>query len=189
MPRFNLDEYITVQDRITRFWQDYPAGRIITDLCSPEDNFQQVRYKASIYTDSDDMNPRATGYAFELAQTSGQGPNTTSHEENCETSAIGRALANLGYATSQKDRPSREEMRKVNAGPPPAPRQHPGADKYTEHYTQLTELCEDDDALRNAWRWMGPLWKGWPEYDDLRGAMIRRHDALTAARVEQMSPE
>ena len=55
----------------------------------------------------------ATGYAEE---TRGAGNvNRTSHVENCETSAIGRALANAGYAGSDMTkRPSREEMAKVN---------------------------------------------------------------------------
>jgi hypothetical protein len=40
--------------------------------------------------------------------------------ENCETSAIGRALANAGYASKGK-RPSREEMSKVVASKPSKP--------------------------------------------------------------------
>ena len=54
----------------------------------------------------------ATGYAEEVR---GQGNvNRTSHVENCETSAIGRALANAGMAGSDMTkRPSREEMAKV----------------------------------------------------------------------------
>jgi hypothetical protein len=59
----------------------------------------------------------ATGYAEEVR---GAGNvNRTSHVENCETSAVGRALANAGMAgTDVNKRPSREEMSKVqNAGP------------------------------------------------------------------------
>jgi hypothetical protein len=54
----------------------------------------------------------ATGYAEEVR---GAGNvNRTSHVENCETSAIGRALANCGMAGSDMSkRPSREEMAKV----------------------------------------------------------------------------
>jgi len=55
--------------------------------------------------------PTATGYAHEIR--SDRGVNATSFVENCETSAIGRALANCGYATHGK-RPSREEMSKVS---------------------------------------------------------------------------
>jgi hypothetical protein len=54
----------------------------------------------------------ATGYAEEVR---GAGNvNRTSHVENCETSAVGRALANAGMAgTDVNKRPSREEMAKV----------------------------------------------------------------------------
>jgi hypothetical protein len=54
----------------------------------------------------------ATGYAEEVR---GAGNvNRTSHVENCETSAVGRALANAGMAgTDVNKRPSREEMSKV----------------------------------------------------------------------------
>src|SRR5262249_47419809 len=111
MPRFNLDDYVTVQDRILKFWEKYPEGRILTELASDPSDWQKVRFRAAVYATRTDEVPVATGYAFELA---GSGPvNQTSHEENAETSAIGRALANLGFATSQHDRPSREEMQKV----------------------------------------------------------------------------
>jgi NADH/NAD ratio-sensing transcriptional regulator Rex len=52
----------------------------------------------------------STGLAYEK---NGEGyVNKTSHLENCETSAIGRALANFNYAGSK--RPSREEMQKAS---------------------------------------------------------------------------
>jgi hypothetical protein len=62
----------------------------------------------------------ATGYAEEVR---GAGNvNRTSHVENCETSAVGRALANAGMAGSDvSKRPSREEMSKVQRSAP-APR-------------------------------------------------------------------
>ncbi len=111
MPRFNLDDYVDVQERIVRFWTEHPDGAIITRLMSPPDDFSQCRYEAAAFKQRDHQRPDATGYAFELAGAGGA--NQTSHEENCETSAIGRALANMGYATSRADRPSRQEMEKV----------------------------------------------------------------------------
>jgi hypothetical protein len=109
--RFNLDNYITVQERVNRFWEENPNGRILTALCSDPDDWETCRYRAEVYADREDSRPITTGYAFEKV---GRGANLTSHEENCETSAIGRALANLGFATSHQERPSREEMAKVN---------------------------------------------------------------------------
>jgi hypothetical protein len=68
--------------------------------------------EASIYRTEADSRPWTTGLAEETVQ--GRGVNATSALENCETSAIGRALANAGYATKGK-RASREEMSKVAA--------------------------------------------------------------------------
>jgi hypothetical protein len=105
---FNLDNYETVEDRLARFWEDHPSGRISTELVIQDGD--QVIFKAAIYFDAADPIPRATGFAEELR---GSSPvNKTSHLENCETSAIGRALANCGYSTRGK-RASREEMSKV----------------------------------------------------------------------------
>jgi hypothetical protein len=127
MPRFDLNDYVTVQERIVQFWKDHPDGAIRTQLESPSDCFDTCRYSAAVFVDRANPGPDATGWAVEkIAPPGDRGPNVTSHEENCETSAIGRALANLGYATSQKDRPSREEMRKVvdaESGEVQAPRQ------------------------------------------------------------------
>lgn len=124
MAQFDAGNYIDVQERITRFWSEYPDGSIVTRLMSPPDDFSQCRYEATVYRHRDDQRPSATGYAFELAAPGTKGPNATSHEENCETSAIGRALANMGYATTRQDRPSRQETSKVERGPQasPAPR-------------------------------------------------------------------
>jgi hypothetical protein len=74
-------------------------------------------FKASLYVDGLLI---ATGYAEE--HVTERGVNSTSHVENCETSAVGRALANAGFAGSDPSkRPSREEMTKVQrAGGQPA---------------------------------------------------------------------
>lgn len=105
---FDLSNYETVEDRLARFWSDHPAGRVHTELVIQDGD--QVIFKAAVYFDAGDPIPRATGYASEER---GSSPvNKTSHLENCETSALGRALANCGYATHGK-RPSREEMGKV----------------------------------------------------------------------------
>jgi hypothetical protein len=123
MANFNLNDYIDVQTRINRFWTEYPDGAIRTQHASDPADFETCRYRAEVYKDRTSPAPDAVGYAFERA---GSGmANKTSHEENCETSAIGRALANMGYATSGKDRPSRQEMTKAQR-PAPPPSEIPG---------------------------------------------------------------
>jgi hypothetical protein len=112
MPQFDPTKYVDVQERIVRFWSEHPDGALLTELMSPPDDFTTCRYKAIVFKHREDKTPSATGYAFEIA--GGGGANRTSHEENCETSAIGRALANMGYATTRDNRPSRQEIEKVN---------------------------------------------------------------------------
>ena len=111
--KFNKDDYISVQDRINRFWNEYPDGAINTDTVYSRD-FDNVVIKAEVYKHKDDQRPSATGIAAEERGADVRsGANFTSWHENAETSAIGRALANMSYATSHQDRPSREEMAKV----------------------------------------------------------------------------
>jgi hypothetical protein len=106
---FNLEDYETVEERLAKFWKEHPDGRIYTTLV--EHTLQRFIVQAAIYRTEVDAQPWTTGYAEETVST--RGVNSTSALENCETSAIGRALANANYATKGK-RPSREEMAKVN---------------------------------------------------------------------------
>ena len=113
---FNLADYEPVEVRLEKFIKDYPSFRIATEL----EVVEASRYivKAYLYKDASDGVAWATGYAEETV--SSRGVNQTSALENCETSAIGRALANAGYAPKGK-RPSREEMSKVVAQKPVKP--------------------------------------------------------------------
>jgi len=110
---FNLEDYETVEERLVKFWKEHPDGRIYTTII--EHTLQRFIVQAAIYRTEVDANPWTTGYAEETVST--RGVNSTSALENCETSAIGRALANAGYASKGK-RPSREEMAKVKATEP-----------------------------------------------------------------------
>lgn len=111
---FNLDNYEPVEDRLARFWADHKGGRIITEMVPAPEG--QWIIKTSVWRSGTTAEPDATGYAHEVVGSSGV--NRTSALENCETSSIGRALANLGYAPKGA-RPSREEMTKANR---PAPK-------------------------------------------------------------------
>ena len=110
MAKFNLDNYETVEDRLKKYWQDNPNGTITTDVVHITDDGSCVTIKAYIHDDKGNL--VATGIAQE---TKGQGgfANADAWMENCETSAIGRALANWKYQGNTKPRPSREEMSKV----------------------------------------------------------------------------
>ena len=109
--KFNLEDYAPVEERLRMFLDTFPDARVETELVRLEPPL--VVFRASIFCTSADERPKATGYAYEKE---GDGPvNRTSYVENCETSALGRALANAGYQGKRDHapRPSREEMQKV----------------------------------------------------------------------------
>ena len=104
------DEYDQVEDRLAKFWENNPNGRIFTEHLSISPDHQSIVVRALIYKDIEDINPVATGIAQD--QQGPKGANITSWIENAETSAIGRGLANwFGYTA--KARPSVTEMQKV----------------------------------------------------------------------------
>ena len=108
---FNLSDYETVESRLEKWWKDYPDGRVATKIVQATDT--RFIVGAELYKTTADQVSCATGFAYE--DISDRGVNSTSALENCETSAIGRALANAGYAAKGK-RASREEMAKVVRG-------------------------------------------------------------------------
>lgn len=115
MAKINLNNYETVDERIQRFWELHPNGRITTRLIDKEGEPGRTRWivEAQIFRDFDDPQPVTTGMAFEV---DGQGMTQLAAAlETCETSAIGRALANLGL-TGNKQRASQHEMRKALIG-------------------------------------------------------------------------
>lgn len=105
----DLATYAPVAERITLFYRAFPRGRIITELVSRTE--RDVVFRALVYRDASEAEAAATGWA---AEREGDGEiNRVACLENTETSAIGRALANLGF-TASRERPSAEEMAKAS---------------------------------------------------------------------------
>ncbi|HEX6624252.1 MAG TPA: hypothetical protein VF064_11100 [Pyrinomonadaceae bacterium] len=161
-----LDSYVTVAERIAAFYQSYPTGRICTQILEHHEESGFILMRAEVFRSTDDAQPSATGHAFEVR---GDGyVNRTSYIENAETSAVGRALALLGFEV-RRGIASREEMEKAarmpaeraarapeskppeskppegkpaaKPAPPPAAAESPSA----EESPNL-----DDDIIRNA---------------------------------------
>jgi len=112
--KFKGKEYTEVKDRVEAFLSEYPTSTIeshlvsvnnITDTPSGE-RCNEYLIKSTVYPDKEN-NPDMyyTGYAAERDNTGFV--NKTSALENCETSAVGRALAFAGfgggYSIASKD--------------------------------------------------------------------------------------
>ena len=108
-----IADYETVESRLEKWIKEYPDGRIETELIEASNT--RFIVMAKLFKTEADAKPCSTGLAFEVITE--KGVNSTSALENCETSAIGRALANAGFAAKGK-RASREEMAKVNNAEP-----------------------------------------------------------------------
>jgi hypothetical protein len=111
---FNLNEYQTVAERLDEALKEHGDMRVITSLEHTERlDGRPVQYvmKAELWLGTTLV---STGWAEEIV---GNSPvNKTSALENCETSAVGRALANFGFQGKNPSatRPSRNEMEKVD---------------------------------------------------------------------------
>lgn len=101
--------YATVAERVRLFYSTHPLGRIETQLI--ERTEREIVFKALVFRGPNDSSPGATGWASERVGDSEI--NAVACLENTETSAVGRALANLGF-TASRERASAEEMAKAS---------------------------------------------------------------------------
>jgi hypothetical protein len=137
---FNLQDYETVETRLEKWHGQYPDSRVETELIEASNTRFIVFCK--LFKTEADLKPCATGLAFETITE--KGVNSTSALENCETSAIGRALANAGFAAKGK-RASREEMAKVNNAEPNQYEKKLAERRYSPPATRSAAV---EDALR-----------------------------------------
>lgn len=108
---FDLDNYVPVHERVQDFWREHKEdGRIETEMIhldNAEVKNRMVAVRALVYVGDRLV---ATGLAKE--REGFKGANMTAFLENCETSAVGRALANYGVHVD-RGMASREEMSAV----------------------------------------------------------------------------
>ena len=144
---FDPADYTPVAERVTQFYARYPNGRIVTRLV--KESARRVLFEARVYRSPDEPRPAATGWA---AERPGDGMiNTVACLENTETSAVGRALANLGL-TAGRQRASLEEMVKAaRAKQAVARRRSPSESAHSTGDAppaqRLAPLASDDERL------------------------------------------
>ena len=106
--------YAQVNERIKAYRKVYPTGSIVTNIEEIKDDY--VRIRANITDEQDRI--IATGTASEKLTGDGKKDyiNITSMIENCETSAVGRALgfAGFGVDTAIASAEDMEKVQKIN---------------------------------------------------------------------------
>ena len=108
-PRDRFEDYVPVAERLEKFYERFPEGRVITHIIEHNMETGFVLMRAEVYRNADDAQPAATGHAFEI-RSEGY-VQKTSYVEVCETSSVGRALALLGFEV-KRGIASREEIEK-----------------------------------------------------------------------------
>ena len=101
-------DYVTVNERVKEFHKIYPKGSILAKILHQTET--EIIIQAIVTPDIEVPSRCFNGTAHEVK---GSGPvNKTSHVENCETSAVGRALGFLGLGIDT-DIASADEMKQV----------------------------------------------------------------------------
>ena len=88
-------EYAQVNQRIKAFRMVYPEGYIMTEMVSNENGVCVFKAEVGTYTGEAWRQVLGIGHAYEKENSSYI--NKTSYIENCETSAVGRALGMAGF--------------------------------------------------------------------------------------------
>lgn len=88
--------YAEVPQRVQAFRALYPEGFIVTELVSNDNGVCVMKTTVGYYQNGEPVT-LATGMAYEKEGSSNI--NRTSYIENCETSAVGRALGMLGLGS------------------------------------------------------------------------------------------
>ena len=180
-----LKDYEEVKDRIPLFWELYPEGRIAPNPMSDLSDITTVIFRCDLYAHKDDPIPFSTGWAFETQGVGGMA-NKYSHVENCETSAIGRALANANLYNKNKPRASVSEMRKVKRNEEAKEEPFPVDEKEETFSTadlkeRLNQLSEEQQA--SAKKWIARDLRGVTTAD---GRLLNKVTALQLSQLEEV---
>lgn len=114
---FDLKDYVDVHERIARFYEKYPQGSVQTEIAHHDDKLVVMR--AIVYRDPED--PRPSIAHSQLGIPGKTNYTRDSEIENAETSAVGRAIAFLGFEI-KNGIASDQEVRNKRTDEKPAPR-------------------------------------------------------------------
>lgn len=105
-------DYIEVNQRVKAFRMLYPEGFITTEIISVENGVCIIKATAGTYNDDGSVKVLGTGTAYEKENSTFI--NKTSYIENCETSAIGRALGICGIGIDTSVASAEEVVNAIN---------------------------------------------------------------------------
>ena len=181
--------YKTIAKRVQEFWDEHDHAHwgIVTTILENSD--ERVRFKAEVVCNySTGSVVVGTGHAEETREGY---INKISAVENCETSAIGRALAAVGYGGSSLEYASAEEMlraekaRQIEEDGKMSPQQ---MRKYVE---AMNKAVADNDGpgLMQGWDELNTAQQLWL-WDKLRSYERRAiKDLLAKAREDANKPD
>lgn len=168
---FDMKDYVDVHQRIEKFIEKYPEGSIQTEIVRLDDSI--VIMKASAFRNPTDLRP-AVGHS-QLA-IPGTTPYTRGSEiENAETSAVGRAIAFLGFET-KNGIASRQEVQNKRSEEPPARRPSAPQEAPEKATTQKFEMPDWMKQMRQMAADKGKSLKEIPD--------LKIHENATAGDVK-----
>lgn len=141
-------DYAEVNQRIKAFRMVYPNGSITTEIVSLVDGV--VTMKTTIK--DNEGNVLSTGYAYEKENSTFI--NKTSFIENCETSAVGRALGMCGFGIDTSVASAEEVQNAIENQKPnnnqPKEETKPQQNKQTKpHKDELVKFCKENNLNMN----------------------------------------
>ena len=96
--------YVMVHERVKEFLATKPGWRLVNEVVLL--NADECAIVCKVYNEDDKL--MSTGHGYERAASGNI--NKTSHVENCETSAVGRALGFIGIGIDTSIRSAEEEI-------------------------------------------------------------------------------
>ena len=162
-------DYAEVPQRIKAFRSICPNGAIVTELLSCENGV--CIFKASIYDENQVL--IGTGTAYEREDSSFI--NKTSYIENCETSAVGRALGMCGFGIDVSVASAEEVQNAIlNQGEREATRKEPLATE--KQIEMISKLYTAEDM---------PKIYSWAKVNDIRLLTVAQASALISNRKDK----